>query len=54
MWKEIDYVKLLWKHRQELRVEDAGMTALFGMECYALYCVGEIVGRGFTFTGYYP
>ncbi|XP_030448607.1 uncharacterized protein LOC115671236 [Syzygium oleosum] len=52
-WKELDYVKHLWKNRQELKVEDAGIAALFGLECFAWYCAGEIVGRGFTFTGYY-
>ncbi|XP_043705831.1 uncharacterized protein LOC122655642 [Telopea speciosissima] len=53
LWKELDYVKQLWKSRPELKVEDAGIAALFGLECYAWYCAGEIVGRGFTFTGYY-
>ncbi|MBA0568067.1 hypothetical protein Golob_005584, partial [Gossypium lobatum] len=53
-WKELDYVKNLWKNRQELKVEDAGIAALFGLECFAWFCAGEIVGRGFTFTGYYP
>lgn len=53
-WKELDYVKNTWKHRQELKVEDAGIAALFGLECFAWFCAGEIVGRGFTFTGYYP
>ncbi|OAY27162.1 uncharacterized protein LOC110602945 [Manihot esculenta] len=53
-WKELDYMKNLWKNRQELKVEDAGIAALFGLECFAWYCAGEIVGRGFTFTGYYP
>ncbi len=52
-WKELDYVKHLWKNRHELKVEDAGIAALFGLECYAWFCAGEIVGRGFTFTGYY-
>ncbi|MBA0847369.1 hypothetical protein Goshw_016944 [Gossypium schwendimanii] len=52
-WKELDYVKQLWKNKKELKVEDAGIAALFGMECFAWYCAGEIVGRGFTFTGYY-
>ncbi|CAL0332226.1 unnamed protein product [Lupinus luteus] len=51
--KELDYVKNLWKNRQNLKVEDAGIAALFGLECFAWYCAGEIVGRGFTFTGYY-
>ncbi|XP_052183313.1 uncharacterized protein LOC127795579 [Diospyros lotus] len=53
-WKELDYVKHIWKNRQELKVEDAGIAALFGLECFAWFCAGEIVGRGFTFTGYYP
>ncbi|KAL6984687.1 hypothetical protein U1Q18_018068 [Sarracenia purpurea var. burkii] len=53
-WKELDYVKHTWKNRQDLKVEDAGIAALFGLECFAWFCAGEIVGRGFTFTGYYP
>lgn len=53
-WKELDYVKNMWKHRHELKVEDAGIATLFGLECFAWFCAGEIVGRGFTFTGYYP
>jgi len=52
--KELDYVKHLWKNRNELKVEDAGIAALFGLECFAWFCAGEIVGRGFTITGYYP
>lgn len=51
-WKELDYVKHLWKSRQELKVEDAGIAALFGLELFAWFCAGEIVGRGFTITGY--
>ncbi|OIW09958.1 hypothetical protein TanjilG_18265 [Lupinus angustifolius] len=51
--KEVDYVKQLWKNKQDLKVEDAGIAALFGLECFAWFCAGEIVGRGFTFTGYY-
>lgn len=53
-WKELDYVKYLWRNKQDLKVEDAGIAALFGLECYAWFCVGEIIGRGFTFTGYFP
>ena len=52
-WKEFDYVKHLWKNKQELKVEDVGIATLFGLECFAWFCAGEIVGRGFTFTGYY-
>ncbi|OMO91630.1 ATPase, F0 complex, subunit G, mitochondrial [Corchorus olitorius] len=51
--KELDYAKNLWKNRKELKVEDAGIAALFGLECFAWFCAGEIIGRGFTFTGYY-
>lgn len=52
-WKELDGVKHIWKNCKDLKVEDAGIAALFGLELYAWFCVGEIVGRGFTFTGYY-
>ncbi|URE05058.1 mitochondrial ATP synthase g subunit family protein [Musa troglodytarum] len=52
-WKELDSVKHIWRNRKELKVEDAGIAALFGLELYAWFCVGEIAGRGFTFTGYY-
>ncbi|XP_060209885.1 uncharacterized protein LOC132636857 [Lycium barbarum] len=52
-WKEVGSVKHMWRNRKELKVEDAGIAALFGLECFAWYCAGEIVGRGFTFTGYY-
>ncbi|GKV14056.1 hypothetical protein SLEP1_g24980 [Rubroshorea leprosula] len=52
-WKELDYVKGLWRNRGELKVEDAGIATLFGLECFAWFCAGEIVGRGFTFTGYH-
>lgn len=50
--KEADYMKHLWKNRKELKVEDLGIAALFGIECYCWYCAGEIVGRGFNITGY--
>ncbi|CAL9201460.1 unnamed protein product [Musa hybrid cultivar] len=51
-WKELDGVKHIWRNREDLKIEDAGIAALFGLELYAWFCVGEIVGRGFTFTGY--
>ncbi|KAL8152281.1 hypothetical protein V2J09_010041 [Rumex salicifolius] len=51
--KEVDYVKQLWKNKQDVKVEDVSIAALFGLECFAWYCAGEIVGRGFTFTGYH-
>lgn len=46
-------MKHIWRNRQDLKVEDVSIAALFGLELYAWSCVGEIVGRGFTFTGYY-
>ncbi|KAJ7963148.1 Mitochondrial ATP synthase subunit G protein [Quillaja saponaria] len=53
-WKEAGQFKNLLKNRElELNVENAGLAALFGVECFAWYCGGEIIGRGFTFTGYY-
>ncbi|KAG0502057.1 hypothetical protein HPP92_002129 [Vanilla planifolia] len=52
-WKELEGVKHIWRNRHELKVEDVGIAALFGLELYAWFCVGEIAGRGFTFTGYY-
>ncbi|KAE8682638.1 hypothetical protein F3Y22_tig00111238pilonHSYRG00333 [Hibiscus syriacus] len=51
--KEMDYVKHIWKNLNELKIEDACVATLFGLECFAWYCAGEIVGRGFTITGYY-
>ncbi|XP_073300851.1 uncharacterized protein [Primulina huaijiensis] len=53
LWKELDHVKQMLKRRQELKVEDAGIAALFGLECFAWFCAGEIIGRGFTITGYH-
>ncbi|GFZ08546.1 mitochondrial ATP synthase subunit G protein [Actinidia rufa] len=52
-WKELDYVKQLFKNRKEMKIEDAGIAALFGIECFAWFCAGEIVGRGCTITGYH-
>jgi F-type H+-transporting ATPase subunit g len=45
-------VKNMCKNRSELKVEDVGIAALFGLELYCWYCAGEIAGRGFTLTGY--
>ncbi|KAL8244741.1 hypothetical protein R6Q59_010999 [Mikania micrantha] len=52
-WKEVDHVKQLIKTRKDLKTEDMGIAALFGLECFAWYCAGEIIGRSFTITGYY-
>ncbi|XP_058189131.1 uncharacterized protein LOC131306728 [Rhododendron vialii] len=50
--KELDYVKQLFKNRRDIKTEHAGIAALFGIECFAWFCAGEIVGRGFTVIGY--
>lgn len=52
-WKELDHAKNLVKNRQDLNMEKVGFAALFGLECFAWFWGGEIVGRGCTFTGYY-
>ncbi|OIW09013.1 hypothetical protein TanjilG_05989 [Lupinus angustifolius] len=53
LWKELDYAKNIVKNRQDINIDNAGLVALFGLECFAWFCGGEIVGRGFTLTGYY-
>ncbi|KAK7261734.1 hypothetical protein RIF29_28053 [Crotalaria pallida] len=52
-YKELECAKNMLKNRQNINIENAGLVALFGLECYAWFCGGEIVGRGFTVTGYY-
>ncbi|KAI5060964.1 hypothetical protein GOP47_0023469 [Adiantum capillus-veneris] len=52
-WKELDFLKQKIKNRHDLKIEELGVAALFTAECYAWFCVGEIIGRGFTLTGYY-
>ncbi|GAB2222243.1 hypothetical protein Droror1_Dr00013449 [Drosera rotundifolia] len=49
---EADQLKHLVKHANKLKVEHYGLAALFGLECFGLFWAGEIVGRGFTLTGY--
>ena len=39
-------------HSRELPCLQVGTYALFVGEVYAWYCVGEIVGRGFSVAGY--
>ncbi|KAF2323539.1 hypothetical protein P3X46_011111 [Hevea brasiliensis] len=51
-WKEVESLKNLMKNKQEFNIENAGLVALFGLECFAWFCGGEIIGRGFTVTGY--
>jgi len=51
-WKEVDFMKQKLTNRNDLKLEEIGIAALFAGECYAWFCVGEIVGRGGTVTGY--
>jgi len=41
-----------WASRNDLTLQEVGIGALFVGEVSAWFCVGEIVGRGFTLTGY--
>jgi hypothetical protein len=52
-WRELDGFKNVLKTTRELNVEKAGIVALFGVECFAWFWTGEVVGRGGTITGYY-
>ena len=52
--QEWEAVKRAWNNRGDVIVAEAGIAALFAAECYAWFCVGEIVGRGGTMTGYKP
>jgi len=52
-WKELNHAKNTVKNWQDLKKENVGFAALFGLECFAWFWGGEVVGRGFTFTGYY-
>lgn len=51
-WKDVETVKRKWAHRQDLSVQEIGTAALFTLELYAWFVVGEIIGRGGTLTGY--
>lgn len=48
----MDFVKQKLVQRNDLKLEEVGIAALFAGECYAWFCVGEIVGRGGSITGY--
>lgn len=53
LWKEFNQVKQFLKKRKELKVQDAGIATLFGLECFLVFKAGEIIGRGGTITGYH-
>jgi len=46
-------MKTLLKNIGQLTMDDYGLIALFGVECYAWSWIGEVIGRGFTVTGYH-
>ncbi|KAL1830665.1 hypothetical protein DCAR_0100598 [Daucus carota subsp. sativus] len=52
-WNELGSMKEVWKMRKQFTTDDYGIAALFGVECYAWFYAGEVIGRGYTFTGYY-
>lgn len=52
MLSEVKHVQGKWANRSDLTLQEVGIGALFVGEVYAWFCVGEIVGRGFTLTGY--
>ncbi|ACO65148.1 predicted protein [Micromonas commoda] len=49
---EVNIVKQKWAGRMDLPMAEVGTAALFAGEVYAWFCVGEIIGRGGSLTGY--
>merc|ERR1711977_61743 len=45
-------VRAKMQNLSNISVQEAATGLVFGLEAYALFCVGEIVGRGFSLTGY--
>jgi len=41
-----------WGKRNELTVREVGIAGMFLAELIGWFCIGEIVGRGFTIVGY--
>lgn len=52
-WKELDSLKQFLKNKEAGSIENASMAALIGVECFAWFCGGEMIGRGFKITGYH-
>eukprot|EP00897_Mesotaenium_endlicherianum_P004898 jgi/Mesen1/4436/ME000225S03423 len=50
--KELEYLKARGSKISDIKVEELGIGVLFAAEVYAWFCVGEIIGRGGTLTGY--
>merc|ERR1712216_1019914 len=49
---EIKVMQQKWANRMDLPMTEVGTAALFSAEVYAWFCVGEIIGRGGSLTGY--
>lgn len=45
-------MKVKLTRRDDLELEDIGISLVFLVECYGWFCMGEIIGRGGTITGY--
>eukprot|EP00898_Chlorokybus_atmophyticus_P002938 jgi/Chlat1/3645/Chrsp238S03639 len=52
MRKEVKQVKKIWDDLDNVSTRTVGTGLLFAAECYALFVVGEIVGRRGSLTGY--
>ena len=52
MRREWAAVRAAVRHWRDLSLGEVGTAAAFGAECFAWFCVGEIVGRGGSLTGY--
>lgn len=50
--KEAEAAKMVWKQRSELSVSEAAKYGAFGAEVFAWFCIGEIIGRGGSISGY--
>ena len=48
-WAAVRAAARSWRERS---LGEVGTAAAFAAECFAWFCVGEIVGRGGTLTGY--
>lgn len=50
--QETKAVKELWQKKGEMSLKEIGVYVAFVGEIYAWFCIGEIIGRGGTITGY--
>ena len=50
--QELDAVKAAARNWRELPLSTVAKAGVFSAECFAWFCVGEIIGRGGSLTGY--